>query len=425
MLDDHEFSTSPVPRDRQVTWWRVGLVSAMVSFSLPTFLTGAEIFLALNNATALKAVVLGCALLALLAGLCGAVGARTRLSSYMLARVVFGSQGAAIANIAFAISLLGWFGLNIDLFGDAVVRLADQLFDVTVPVWIAEAVAGVLMTTTTLYGFRAINTLSLWLVPALMVVTGVFLTASLGARGWGETMALQQAAELEFGDAVSSVVGGVIVGAVIMPDITRFIQGWRGAVYTALLSYLVVQVIVMTAGGVAADLLGDSDLLTVMLSMGLGLAAFVLVIAGSWVLNSLNLYSTELSVSASFKADHKLLVIGLGALGTGAAFLNILDRFLDFLFYLSIVFVPVAGVIVVDHFLIRPNAYAAERLEQIERFLPRGLLSWALGSGVALAGATGWLHVSGVAAFDAMVVAALSYWILSLIGRRTTERDLC
>ena len=181
-MDDHEFSTQPVPNERQVVWWRVGIVSAMVSFSLPTFLTGAEVFLAMDNREAIWAVVLGCAILAALAALCGVIGTRTHLSSYMLTRVAFGHRGAAVANLAFAVSLLGWFGVNIDLFGDAVVRLSNDAAGVDLPVWLAEAVAGLLMTLTTIYGFRAINLLSLWLVPAMILVTGLFLLSSLGQR---------------------------------------------------------------------------------------------------------------------------------------------------------------------------------------------------------------------------------------------------
>ncbi|MGB5354687.1 MAG: cytosine permease, partial [Woeseia sp.] len=111
-----EFATEPVPADRTVGWLRVGLISAMVAFSLPTFVAGAEIFLATDNRSALSAILIGCALLTFIAAMSGSIGARTHLSSYMLARVAFGTRGAALVNIAFAISLLGWFGVNIDLF---------------------------------------------------------------------------------------------------------------------------------------------------------------------------------------------------------------------------------------------------------------------------------------------------------------------
>ena len=409
-----EFATEPVPPEHRVGWVRVGLISAMVAFSLPTFVTGAEVFLAINNASGMAAVVAGCALLTLIGSITGLIGTRTHLSSYMLARVAFGTNGAAVVNIAFAISLLGWFGVNIDLFSGAILRLLQDTLGLSVHPWAVELVAGVLMTVTTLYGFRAINTLSTLLVPVMMVVTVVLISRALGARPFAETLGAQQVAEITFGYAVSSVVGGIIVGAVILPDIMRFIRKRRGAIYAAVLAYLVVQPFVMIAGGFASDLLANDDFLDVLIVMGLSWAAFVIVIAGSWVLNSLNLYSTTLSIEATFpSAKNRLLILVLGALGTVAAFFNILDYFLAFLFYLAIVFVPVAGVIAVDHFFARPSAYFEDRLAAERNLSPMALVAWAAGSIVALLGAEEVIRLSGIAAVDAMLVSAAGYALLS------------
>ncbi|MGB5331524.1 MAG: cytosine permease, partial [Woeseiaceae bacterium] len=309
---------------------------------------------------------------------------------------------------------LGWFGVNIDLFGGALLRLLQDTMGLTAPVWMVEMFAGVVMTITTIYGFKAINTLSMLLVPVMMVVTAVLVTKALGIRPFDDTFAAVQVSQISFGHAISSVVGGVIVGAVIMPDITRFIRHWRGAMYTALLSYGLVQGIVMTSGGLASDVLTNDDFLDVLIVMGISWGAFVIVIAGSWVLNSLNLYSTSLSIEATFpKTENKLLIVALGALGTIAAFMNILDYFLTFLFYLAIVFVPVAGVIAVDHFFARPSAYF-ENLKVAERLIsPMALIAWAAGSVVALLGAESIITLTGIAALDAALVSALSYAILS------------
>ena len=409
-----EFATKPVPPGHRVGWIRVGLVSAMVAFSLPTFVIGAEVFLAIDNTSGMAAVLAGCTLLTLIGSIAGAIGTRTHLSSYMLARIAFGTRGAAIVNIAFAISLLGWFGVNIDLFGRAILRLLEDTLGLSVHPWAIELFAGVLMTGTTIYGFRAINFLSGLLVPVMMVVTVLLISEALGARSFADTLGARQVSEISFGYAISSTVGSIIVGAVILPDITRFIRKWRGAVYAAVLTYLMVQPIVMIAGGVAADLLANDDFLEVLIVMGLSWAAFVIIIAGSWVLNTLNLYSTSLSIEATFpRTENRLLIVVLGAVGTVAAFLNILDYFLSFLFYLAIVFVPVAGVIAVDHFFARPSAYFEDRLAAERNVSPMALVAWAAGSIVALLGAEEVIRLSGVAAIDAMLVSAVSYAILS------------
>ena len=100
-----------------------------------------------------------------------------------------------------------------------------------------------------------------------------------------------------------------------------------------------------------------------------------------------------------------------GRLGTLAAFLNILDHFLAFLFYLSIVFVPVASIIVIDCFWLRRSDYvvgdgASRGVE------PPALAAWAVGAAVALAGSAGLLHLTDIAALDALIVTGLLYTVL-------------
>lgn len=422
-----EYATEPVPEDKTLPWLRVGLVAAMVAFSLPTFVTGIEVAAAVNGRSALIAILAGNLLLSFIGGFCGSIGSRTRLSSYMLARIAFGTRGAALVNIAFAVSLLGWFGVNIDLFSGAVLRLSLDVFDAAPPAWAVEVAAGLVMTVTTIYGFRAIHWLSTLLVPVLMVVTVLLINRALGVQSFGETFAPASGAldEISFGDAMSAVVGAVIIGAIILPDITRFIRDWQGAIYTAVLSYLIIGSSVQIAGALAATAFANSDLLDVMIVIGLSWAAFAIVITGSWILNSLNLYSTVLSVEATLPSlPNRPLIIALGAFGTVAAFFNILDTFLTFLFYLAVIFAPVAGVITIDYLFLRRDAYHDARLEAERDYIPAAIGAWALGALIAVLAAEGMLSITGVAALDAIGVTAVTFLLLHGIrGRQGREQE--
>lgn len=427
---DGEYATEPVPEEKTLPWLRVGFVAAMVAFSLPTFVTGIEVAAATDGRTALVAILAGNLLLSLIGSFCGSIGSRTRLSSYMLARIAFGDRGAALVNLAFAVSLLGWFGVNIDLFSGAVLRLSADVLGVSLPVWIVEIGAGLVMTVTTIYGFRAIHWLSTLLVPVLMVVTVLLINKALGVQSFGETfsatsMPSEATDVLSFGDAMSAVVGAVIIGAIILPDITRFIREWHGAIYTAIMSYLVIGSLVQVAGALAATAFGNNDLLDVMIVIGLSWAAFAIVITGSWILNSLNLYSTTLSVEATLPSlPNRPLIIVLGVLGTVAAFLNILDTFLTFLFYLAVVFAPVAGVITIDYLFLRRDAYHEGRLEAETSYIPAAIAAWALGAVIAVLGSEGMLSITGIAALDAIGVTAVSFLLLHrMLGGETKKKN--
>jgi cytosine permease len=126
--------------------------------------------------------------------------------------------------------------------------------------------------------------------------------------------------------------------------------------------------------------------------------------------------------STAPKLNNRLLIVFTGTLGTVAAFFNILDYFLDFLFYLAVVFVPVSGVIAVDYLSLRREAYHELR-EVMEASLRKSaVIAWALGACVALVGSWGWIALSGIAAIDAMLVAAFSYYLFSRFT--TTSEEL-
>jgi cytosine permease len=409
---ESEYSTTRVPLNQSVAWWRIATINVLFSVSLPTLIAGMDLANQAPRANFLSSILIGSLILMVIAIQTSIVGCRTRLSSYMLARIAFGERGSMLLNVAFAISLIGWFGVNLNLFGDSIQWLLKAQFSYRGPQWPAELAAGVLITGTTLVGLKAINRLSMVIVPVLLVICVVMLVKALAVGSMDSLLDRAPTSGMSFGDAVSAMVGGYIVGAVIMPDTCRFIERPYGAVWTAILTYLVSNSVITVIGGLAALALRRTEILDLMLAMGLGAAAFAVVIGSSWLLNALNLYSAALSLDAAVpRLSRTATTILCGALGTLAAFLKLLDHFLTFLFYLSIVFVPVASVILMDFFWLRRRDYlegdvAASRLE------PRALAAWAVGAVVALLGSMDLIRLTGIAAIDALLVTALAYGAL-------------
>ena len=410
----NEFAAVAISKDMLASWPRVAAVAAMVSFSLPTFITGLEVSQGLSPANTAWALLWGSVVVFLVGATTGSIGAKSRMSSYLLVRVAFGDVGAGIVNIAFAISLLGWFGVNINIFTDTVARLCIELWGINVPpLWLA-IFASICMTTTTLVGFKAINIGSTVLVPILAVVTVMLIWSAVNTPGFQQILAEPKQESSTVGEGISAVVGAIIIGAIILPDITRFVRHWTGAIYTAFIAYIVIQLLVLAAASLAGAVSGRTEILDIMLYLNLGLGAFVIVIGGSWVLNSLNLYSTVLSVKATFpKLNDKLVTLVLGAVGVVAALLNILDYFITFLFYLSVVFIPVAGVLMIDALLIRPSAYRISVLENNRRFNSKGLIAWAMGALVAILASERVITLTDIAAVDAVITASLIYVVIA------------
>ena len=415
-LPEHdEFSTHAVPTDARVASFRVAAVASMVSFSLPTFIAGIEVSSGVGPDLTLAAILGGALVIFLIGWLMGSIGARTGFNSYLLVRLAFGDAGARVVNLAFSISLLGWFGINLNLFGLAIAGLSDELFGIIPPELLVTIVASLLITVTTIIGFRAINLVSTLMIPVLafvamaLLVTATSQTAPVVAASQGE---------MSLGDGISAIVGSIVIGSIIMPDITRFLRSSGGAFLTSGTSYMIAQPFVMWVAASAAMVLGTQDIISIMLTLGLGLGAFIIIIAGSWVLNALNLYSAVLGVTASFpRLSARTVTVVLGVIGVTAGLMNILDSFVTFLFYLSVVFIPVAGVIIVDHFIARPEAYRVTEVEDNQPLNRWGLLTWFMGAAIALAASEGFIgSVTRVAALDAMLTTAVLYWIAARLG---------
>lgn len=414
---NNEFEAVAIGDDQLTPWWRVAAVGSMVAFSLPTFITGLEVYQGLTPWQTVIALVIGSAMIFVIGTAMGGIGSETRMSSYLLTRIAFGDHGAGVVNLAFAISLLGWFGININLFAEAVSGLSQTLFGAAPSNTVLSLLAAACMTGVTFAGFRAINLLATLMVPVLAIVTVVLAYSALTTVPLQDMMTAEKAAPLTVGAGISAIVGAIIIGAIILPDITRFVRSWRGAMGVTFISYMIVQLAVMAAASLAGAATGSHDIIDIMLQFGLGLGAFVIVIAGSWVLNALNLYSTVLSIKATFpKLDRNLLIIGLGVFGAGAALLNLLDIFVVFLIYLSIIFIPVAGIIITDYLFVRRDDYRIEQLDNNRKFAPIAFCAWFIGASISLLMYWGVLQSpSRIEAIDAILITAVSYLALSWI----------
>ncbi|MDT0596343.1 purine-cytosine permease family protein [Glaciecola petra] len=412
MTEHNEFDANAIPQSKRIAWPRIAAVSAMVSFSLPTFITGLEIGQGLPVSQALWAILIGSIILTLIGGIMGAIGAKTGLSSYLLVRIAFGNKGAGLVNIAFAVSLIGWFGVNLDLFSYAVIKLAEAKFAIQLSAWPIEIGAGILMIVTTIYGFKAINILATLLVPILAVVTALMAYQAGLQLGVTEYLSLEKTSTLSLDDGIAAIVGAIIIGTIILPDITRFAKHWKGGVYTAIWAYLIIELIVFLIAGYASVAMQQPEILDLMLALGIGASAFFIVIGSSWVLNSLNLYSTVLSVEATYKKfKGATLTTVLGAIGVVAAFFNILDFFIDFLVFLAAIFVPVAGIIIMDYLVVNRDRYTAETLNDNVSVSIPAFIAWLLAcipSAFALP-----FSVTQINVLDAILLASLSYFILA------------
>ena len=414
-----DFSRKPVPDSHTYSGLHIALVIVGGIIGIPAFLQASQVGGSLGLKEASFAFAAGCLILGVLGGLTSYVGAKTRYSTYMLTEFAFGRQGAKLVNLIIAISLIGWFAVICNVFADAALLTVEGAFAFSLPKWFFVIIGSILFVGITLSGFKGIDKLALFLVPLMLVF--LFYAAFLS---WDDVPSLTARSgdiNLTFSMAVSSVVGGYIAGVVIQPDYSRFARNIKHAVWAAFLALFLVQAIVFFLAAIPSVATGELDLIKIMVSLGIGIPAFLLLLLSSWCSNVLCLYSSALSVSTIAVRVHlKTIIFAIGVVGTALAFAYSPQYFIGFLVLLGISIPPIASIYVVDALLVRRGSCQVEALDQEAAIDSVAFIAWIVASVLGYLSLKGFLTITGASALDTIVVASLVYSVLKITPIRQT-----
>lgn len=407
------YSTTAVPEDRTVSGLRIGMVNGSLAFAVPGLVTGLELGSELGFIPSVYVFLTGGFILSVLGIITGYVGQINRLTSCMTISCVFGRHGSIAMNLIIALSLLGWYGVNMDLFSSVVADLLQRWVGVSTSLMVIEILGGVLITATTVLGFHLMEKLATLLVPVMILVVAYMAhqVLQLPEDTLAQLMEFTPQTDLSFGAGVSVVVGSFIVGVVLMPDFTRFAANTKDTIVASVLPYGVLATLVYVVSAAAGIASANSDVLPVLQHLGLGASAFVLIVISAWLTNVVNLYSASLGINSVFlQTKEWMIIVACGVLGTLAASFNLLDRFIDFLFGLSVLFAPVAGVYIADFFFLRKQQrYEAQLSPKVSW---SALLAWSSGLLVSLGSQAELLVFTGIQALDAALAAMIVYLVL-------------
>lgn len=408
LVEDH--ATQAVPDDQTVSGVRIALIIIGVAITVPAFLVGAEIAGALGLASSIKAFIAGAIVIAAIGALNGAVAAKSRLSTAMILNFSFGSMGAKAVNALFALALFGWFGVTAALFGRAVAAAAIDAHIGHIPPSIAAMLGGVIMTATTIFGFKALDRLSLVAAPLLIAVLGYGAWRACALQPWPEP-ALNSA--LTFGAAVSAVAGGYMVGVTLMPDLCRYAPNARQAGIAAGAGFLVGYPLVLSLSALPSLAIQGSDFLANMVGLKLGAAALLVIVFATWTTNVSNLYSNALMLAALAPAWRKwAMTIFAGVCGTLMALTPVIDKFVPFLVGLGVALPPVSGIYIADFFLVR-RRYDMSEFDRLPRVNFRAFAAWAAGTAIAALTLSGNLTLTTIPACDSILAAFICYILLN------------
>ena len=394
---------------------RFGQVSA-----LSQFLLGATLGYSLTFGEAVLAFLLGSIILEVVMCLVGVIGQKEGLNTALLARWTgFGEIGASIVGLAIGISLIGWFGIQSAISAESL----QSLMPGVMPVWAWCLIVGLIVTAIVAVGFGGMQVLANVTVPLFLVLVGWSIISELSRHSLGELISSPAPGpSISVLEGTGIVAGGLIVGAIITSDMTRFNRSGRDVVKQTVLGVTLGEFVIGLAGVLLAHAAGTGNVVAIVTS-SVGFVGLLIVLTGTLKINDWNLYSSTLGlvnfISTAFNKNlHRVsATIALGVVGSLLAAAGILTRFTDFLIVLGVAFPPIAGIMVAEYFIVKTWRGELEssrrdgRLpDTAPRIVPATLIIWAVSALV------GYFVTWGIPAITSLVLSMVLYVLVGKLG---------
>jgi putative hydroxymethylpyrimidine transporter CytX len=172
----------------------------------------------------------------------------------------------------------------------------------------------------------------------------------------------------------------------LIADYSRFSQNTPSAFWNTWWGYFLVSSWMYFVGLSAALATGNADPIPMLLNLGLGVAALLIVLFSTFTTTFLDIYSTAVSALNIFPQlrERKGVIIG-GALGTLVALIFPIEQYENFLLFIGAMFCPIFGIVLADYFIFRKKRYSLSDIYKkgeywyYEGVNLKAVISWIIG----------------------------------------------
>jgi cytosine permease len=420
-----DYPLTRVPQDKRVSFLSVAIVHMGMLTALDQFMLGAVLGHSMTLIDAFTAIFVGSLIFGVVTYGLGLAGMREGISGSLLARWCgFGRLGSVLIGVVVAVSLLGWFGIQNAIFAKSLdFALANKL-----GFGLAAGLSGTLLTILVAFGFKALRIAARIAVPMFIMLVAYISYITLTGHNLPEIIQLMPPGDpLSISAGITIVVGGAIVASLMTPDLTRYSKNSKHVFGVTILTIVAGEFVVNGLALLIAKTLGTADVVTIM-SQVAGGAGLLVVVFSTLRVNDLNLYSSSLGIVNAVEGmtgkrlKYTATTLVIGVLGTTLSVLGILDRFVDFLTVLGVVFPPIIGVMLVDYYLLRTHRKILDESRQ-EGKLPdqTPTIGWAAIIASIAGSIVGLVTEWGVPTINSLLAASLLYWALKLTVSRSQK----
>lgn len=375
---------TPIRDDERQGWISLAFVQAGICVCASAFLEGALLAEAMPLGEAILSGTLGYLIVVILMSILGMQGSDLGMASCTLAESTFGKKGAKyIVSLIFAVNLIGWFGINNGICGDAFVNFMSQTVGIDIPPFLSNVAWGIIMLLTAVFGMRAMEKLNFVSIPFLMLVMiagTVIALRTYGTAGLDSDVART----MSFMGGVSLSFDFYAVGVITAADVARFQKNRKETLKSTVWGVFPMGVITLALGAILTKIAGEYDISMVLIQVGLPIIGILSIILSTWTTNSSNAYSGGLDIVMTFGIPdnrRREVTIAAGLVGTLLGAFGILDHIEGFLSFLAFLVCPVGGIMLADYWVIGKGK--KENWHSQEGVLWPSVIVWAVSAGLA------------------------------------------
>lgn len=404
---DADYSLEAVPVTARKGFRSMFFVMLGFTFFSASMSVGAKLGNGLDLSGFIWACIIGGLILSAYCGILAYIGSDTGLNMDLLCRHAFGTRGSYLSSFVLGFTQIGWFGVGVAMFSIPTAQMLG------INEWVLTIAAGLLMTATAATGMKALEIVSTISVP-LIVVLGVYSMVTAAADGGGLVVIFSQSAgKITLFTGIGYVIGSFISGGTATPNFIRFATNNKVAVWTTVIAFFLGNTLMFCFGAVGGAFTGADDIFYVMIAQGLAIPAIIVLGANIWTTNNNALYTGGLALSNIFNVRMKITTWIAGVVGTALA-IWLYWNFTGWLSILNCALPPVGTIVILDYFR-RKSAYKEnERMQTVRWFNVAGIVIGALAANLI-----NW----GIAAVNAMVIAAVCYFIGVLLDRAVKNKS--
>lgn len=408
----------------KVSFISVTLVNIGATTALSQFIIGATLGHRMTFFDAMISTTLGSLILLFFGFFLGFSGMKEGLSTSFLSRYCgFGRLGSVLIGLLITLSLLGWFGIQNSILAEG---LSFALTNKISFKWIA-LFSGMSLTVLVALGFKSLDWIAKVSVPLFFFVIGWIVFIMLeDNKIFNLFFSCPIGSKITIYEGISIVVGGFIVGVITIPDISRYCKNSKHVFWMVALSLIVGEFIVNAITILLSHLLNTDDVVTLM-TQSAGLLGLMSIILSAIKVNDTNLYSLSLGLSnilqvmTGKKWDYFKLTICIGTIGTLFSVLGILNHFVDFLSMLGVFFPPIAGVMLVDYYILKTSRKILDETRE-QGILPSDsdtpLIGWSAIVACIVGTLIGVFLNFGIPSLNSILVAGITYWLLMKLNKK-------